>query len=1084
MSSVVMPAEMAPALDQTAGSQAAKAELSMSIAESVAATQCSFAPSTLPVCQPLESSHAASMPTDHVPLSTVDAASAVTADQHQPVDMSNTVRPASAAGIDVSYQLPGDDDGQKDSAIASLQVPATTSQLPESAAAIQHLVLQAAATAPAPTSAAAEAKVPVYVLQPFPVSQTLQHYAQPGVNSVPVQQAPVGAFVNDVFRHDQGKQQHQQHVVPHIMPAPEKLLTKLIKGSKAVSELTQLVLQYGDQMNCIHISAAFSRIPKMTQLCTSHASVQMLLHHLATLLQAQIHDCNSWSLAASVWACGKLQYHNKTFLLTCLKQFTAIINHAMPMDIANVLWALATLDYQATLEQIQQLVDSITNPQQLAQAIPANLCNTLWAMAKFGYVGRPGQVQALLDTLCQPVMLQYAQPHDVSNALWSLTALNCTGLVDQFKAALNAVGQPAMLHTQLAAKLYVAPPNSRPAFSLANPQAAVRATSSPGPTLSGQVLLTPLPSVSEGDTAERQLPAAQQSGMLAVTGGGNGMQQSAYPSMSTAMSVQAGGGADAQQYVVAPLTGANGAPLSAPENETPFAHFATATLVAQDGLSNPAGASTMHNHATATAGFQTNPSQQLQSYYVMEPSQQAMQLTASDMASDQTNMMSLSSGSHVGSEHTNVSMSISGGSHVGELSTEHASMSVTSEQVELAPHTSALPVVVLSTAPMSSGLHSLPYARSSPTLQQLQQQQQFVAAGATLQGQPDLSDMQQQASPSMLLQHQQQQGKPSQLLPLQAYGNSAMMSMSSGALTAANTVQMQYMPHSAQAVGATHPQIVKHPSGGMPANNGQGFRYGTKSYQQQQQQQQQQLTSMSHQPGRQLYAPSGSMMTSQYNTNTMMAGPAAPPGIYNAPQYATAANVAAVAPQATGPAGGMSFVGGFQSSDVNAMLLQSQQQQQQMQQWGQQPLVQMQQMQQPGLQQPPVYMSAVYPNQGLQAVPMSHASTQDSMVGMDLPYGSSMMSGNRPAYGTYVSSSNCRQQIMLLQGDGNQQQQQQQYVVMQPGNMYEQQQQQQHVMVSADSATSGQHTSHAGSYMIATPDYLQQQQPQQQFFTS
>jgi hypothetical protein len=105
---------------------------------------------------------------------------------------------------------------------------------------------------------------------------------------------------------------------------------------------------------------------------------------------------------------------------------------ATPQNLANTLWAAATMGLTLPDQQAQQLVAALV--QQRQAATPQNLSNTLWAAATMGLTLPDPQAQQLVEALVQ--QRQAASPQAVFNTLWAAATMRLTLSADSWHSML------------------------------------------------------------------------------------------------------------------------------------------------------------------------------------------------------------------------------------------------------------------------------------------------------------------------------------------------------------------------------------------------------------------------------------------------------------------------------------------------------------------------------------------------------------------------------------------------------------------------------------------------------------------------
>jgi hypothetical protein len=138
-----------------------------------------------------------------------------------------------------------------------------------------------------------------------------------------------------------------------------------------------------------------------------------------------------------------------------LARFTSrdILPAAKPQELANTLWALATLGSSSSSaavevavsqhpDAISSLLARFISRDILPAAVPQALANTLWALATLGSSSSSAAVTAavaqhadaisrLLGRFISRDMLPTAKPQNLANTLWALAVLSEAGLIAQ-----------------------------------------------------------------------------------------------------------------------------------------------------------------------------------------------------------------------------------------------------------------------------------------------------------------------------------------------------------------------------------------------------------------------------------------------------------------------------------------------------------------------------------------------------------------------------------------------------------------------------------------------------------------------------
>ena len=233
-------------------------------------------------------------------------------------------------------------------------------------------------------------------------------------------------------------------------PLP-KQLTSAIKGCSSLERLVQLCHTHQAVLNPIHVAAIITKLPKLDVALASSTptgsdlswalpaasaqqlELQQLLQQLLTRLKSQgCSDHSPRGIANIMWALAKLQYAPDVELRAMLLDtFCGQLSAAVPQDISNVLWGVAKLTKEhAAVLSTSALQDSAGTPgsqeyrsstgQQAADS-PAGSDAAGDTAATAAPLIRQDQVQSMLQHLCQ--QLQAASVQTISNSLWAVVVL-------------------------------------------------------------------------------------------------------------------------------------------------------------------------------------------------------------------------------------------------------------------------------------------------------------------------------------------------------------------------------------------------------------------------------------------------------------------------------------------------------------------------------------------------------------------------------------------------------------------------------------------------------------------------------------
>ena len=231
-----------------------------------------------------------------------------------------------------------------------------------------------------------------------------------------------------------GQQQGQASVSP-------RQLTAWLKAATCPAQLLQRVQQHAEDLNHIHLSAAYTQAVEVCRhgaasaqkesAATAQQQLLSELHQASVQLQQQ---CGARELANVIWSCGRLSSPARAKLLLPLFSKTSTLQLAKPQEVSNSLWALATLQLQLTGAELQQLLWRFS--AVLSDAAPQAVSNTLWAVATMGQQVSPVQLQQLMGRFA--AVLPRVKPQDVSNTLWAVATMGQQVPQQQLQLLLSA----------------------------------------------------------------------------------------------------------------------------------------------------------------------------------------------------------------------------------------------------------------------------------------------------------------------------------------------------------------------------------------------------------------------------------------------------------------------------------------------------------------------------------------------------------------------------------------------------------------------------------------------------------------------
>jgi hypothetical protein len=197
----------------------------------------------------------------------------------------------------------------------------------------------------------------------------------------------------------------------------------MLKEPEAPQQLLQLLQQHkleqqGGLLNAMHVASCYHRLGIMCRAdaaVVGTAAAQQLLQHLDQLVLSVRQQLGARRLANIIWSCAYTQHAAPAAQLLADFMQPETLSAANSQEVANVLWALATLEQQMPPQQLHQLVDAFVS--QAAKAVPQEISNTVWALGKLGHQLPPQQLTVLLTAFTAEGMLGRAKAQDIANLL-------------------------------------------------------------------------------------------------------------------------------------------------------------------------------------------------------------------------------------------------------------------------------------------------------------------------------------------------------------------------------------------------------------------------------------------------------------------------------------------------------------------------------------------------------------------------------------------------------------------------------------------------------------------------------------------
>ena len=208
---------------------------------------------------------------------------------------------------------------------------------------------------------------------------------------------------------------------------------------KSFAELQQLLQQYGIRMKQVQLTAMMSRL-KLVGEASSEQKVA-LLKQLLQLLEPQLHQCQARGLGEVMVTCSKLGYGGDQLYIRCLGLFVSKLRQADARTLANVVYAVATAQHDSTRQQCwpvleEQLLPAFIEAVTDGKAVPQDVSNVVWGVATMGQQLPDQQVQLLAGWFVGK--LEAAKPQEIANLIWAVASMGRVVPEEQLQQLLNA----------------------------------------------------------------------------------------------------------------------------------------------------------------------------------------------------------------------------------------------------------------------------------------------------------------------------------------------------------------------------------------------------------------------------------------------------------------------------------------------------------------------------------------------------------------------------------------------------------------------------------------------------------------------
>jgi hypothetical protein len=195
----------------------------------------------------------------------------------------------------------------------------------------------------------------------------------------------------------------------------------MLKGASTPQQLLQVLQQrqqQGGVLNAIHVAASYHHFGRMCQADAAEAgtaAAQQLLQQLDQLLPSVRTQLGARKHASIIWSCAYTKRTGPVAQLLPDFMQLRILQAALSQGVGNVLWALATLHWQVSQQQLLLLADALV--RQADTAVPQDISKRVRALGKLGYQMPQQQLSVLLAAFTTQRMLDRAGTQAISNLL-------------------------------------------------------------------------------------------------------------------------------------------------------------------------------------------------------------------------------------------------------------------------------------------------------------------------------------------------------------------------------------------------------------------------------------------------------------------------------------------------------------------------------------------------------------------------------------------------------------------------------------------------------------------------------------------
>ncbi|KAJ1488559.1 RAP domain-containing protein [Baffinella frigidus] len=214
-----------------------------------------------------------------------------------------------------------------------------------------------------------------------------------------------------------------------------------------VEDLARILQEQRGLLNHIHVSAAWVCLARMGR-GGGGWEARMVLTDLKEETREVLHQMGARGIANVLHSMARLHDSRRKFtpkegkedreLLEAMqRRATATAGEFDPQNVANVLWALATMGEKVDRELLEAMQTRAT--ATAGEFMPQNVANLMWALARMGERADSGLLEAMQRRATVTVV--GFKPQAIANLLWALASMRCRadrGLLEVMQRRVTA----------------------------------------------------------------------------------------------------------------------------------------------------------------------------------------------------------------------------------------------------------------------------------------------------------------------------------------------------------------------------------------------------------------------------------------------------------------------------------------------------------------------------------------------------------------------------------------------------------------------------------------------------------------------